>query len=1227
MKNIYIFGIIFLLANGLAYAQKINIYSIYTTKFPIVAADFFVSDQSGKLIKGLNTNSFSILENGKQRKILTLDCPVEKEPEAISSVLTFDISGSMASGAPNINLAKAAGKIWVNSMPLGKSECAVTSFNHLSFVNQDFTTDRDLLLQTIDKFSPRGGTDYNEAFLNDLTGNIKLASKGRAKRVIVFLTDGMPNNPPNETEIINRARKNNIIIYSIAVGMRIPDVLKNISTSTGGMWFEKVARPEQIEAIYLNILEKSQGGRPCQIQWESEIDCDSLKNIEIRLKDFNISESSSYNTGANYLSLLEVTPRWHNFGKIIPPQKEFKDFEIKALSYKVQISNISIPDVDFKIETQINYPILLNKGQSIKIRVSFQPKDTTLKYVKLKISTDACNDNDIVLLGGERNKDEKIELKLIQPNGGERIKASSSTKIIWTGIHPDSPVDLYFSLNIGSDWTSISKNITGNEYVWQVPDTMSDECLMRISTASESDEFIILKGHKAKITSIEWGNDFNTILSGGSDNKSNIWNIANKRILSELIGHNGKINSISINNNNFAATSSDDGTIKIWDLNTSALSKTLYGHANKVTSARWLSSTNLLFSTSYDTDVRIWNVLLGQSGKPMENHIEPILTGDHSPDASLIVTGGIDGKLNFWDVKSNSFLSEISVTNDTIYALDWNRKGDLIACGYENGIIDIYVPGSKIKLKSFKAHSKSVKSLEFSPDSKHLATASDDHTIRIWETINYELIKEFRGHKAGVNCVKWSKDGLKIASGAEDSTVIIWDFLVNSDVSDSLWSICKPNIISFDLDLGPEFVGFFKDSVISNFIENKGNDEEIVNNISITGLNANEFEIVSPIPTFYVPRKGSSAVEIRFKPNSAGLKIAEIHIESGSKSLKQRLKAEAILPVIELLTKNINFGEVPLGDSKQKTEAILKNVSSKPVEILSSSIIGPDEEQFRIIDGGGRFFLQPGETKQIVLEFRPVRMGKTSSEIQFTIANTGTSLTALLFGEGLGKEVKISLEIKNSSAKSGETVKIPLYLFGSAELYKIGIKSINTTIAFNSTLLLPIESTPRGKIINGERKIDVNIPIINQDTIITDLHFLAAWGNAEETELVPENTYSSGLNLFVTEKSGKFRLLDLCHSGGTRFFIDTSLYFLTEIYPNPANKTVTFSYSIIEQEPFELILINSIGKIENIIETGRKASGVYKTTLYIENYQNGLYYLIFKNGSKIEFRKFLIFNN
>ena len=74
------------------------------------------------------------------------------------------------------------------------------------------------------------------------------------------------------------------------------------------------------------------------------------------------------------------------------------------------------------------------------------------------------------------------EVTLLSPNGGEEWVVGTTQNITWKSGYV-SNVKLVYSTNNGSSWTTIISNTstaTGS-YSWKVPDTLSTNCLVKIS--------------------------------------------------------------------------------------------------------------------------------------------------------------------------------------------------------------------------------------------------------------------------------------------------------------------------------------------------------------------------------------------------------------------------------------------------------------------------------------------------------------------------------------------------------------------------------------------------------------------------------------------------------------------------------------------------------------------------------------------------------------------------
>jgi len=77
-------------------------------------------------------------------------------------------------------------------------------------------------------------------------------------------------------------------------------------------------------------------------------------------------------------------------------------------------------------------------------------------------------------------------IDLLLPNGGESISRNSLYDVTWSSNNVNS-VDIYFSLDDGLSWSNIISGYTYSggygQYLWTVPDTNSNQCLIKIESS------------------------------------------------------------------------------------------------------------------------------------------------------------------------------------------------------------------------------------------------------------------------------------------------------------------------------------------------------------------------------------------------------------------------------------------------------------------------------------------------------------------------------------------------------------------------------------------------------------------------------------------------------------------------------------------------------------------------------------------------------------------------
>jgi Ca-activated chloride channel family protein len=214
---------------GITHAQEAQDTQIpqFSSRVQLVEVYATVTDRTGGPVTGLRQSDFEVYENNTRQDISAF--AAGEFPLTVA--LGVDRSWSMA-GNP-LRLAKQASQSFLRALkPDDRS--MVVAINNEAEVIAPLSASRATQARAIDALDPWSTTALHDAVMATLD---RLEPEPGRQALVVFSDGADRYSHATASQVMERARRSNALIYPIAFGKQRPALLAELATVTGGRSF------------------------------------------------------------------------------------------------------------------------------------------------------------------------------------------------------------------------------------------------------------------------------------------------------------------------------------------------------------------------------------------------------------------------------------------------------------------------------------------------------------------------------------------------------------------------------------------------------------------------------------------------------------------------------------------------------------------------------------------------------------------------------------------------------------------------------------------------------------------------------------------------------------------------------------------------------------------------------------------------------------------------------
>lgn len=290
--------------------------------------------------------------------------------------------------------------------------------------------------------------------------------------------------------------------------------------------------------------------------------------------------------------------------------------------------------------------------------------------------------------------------------------------------------------------------------------------------AQNSDEpkLLIQIGHDFRASGLDFNKDGSMLASGSWDNTIKIWDLKTGQVNRTLIGHTDFVYSVDFSHDGkILASGSRDRTVKLWPLNRPDAPMTIQTTA-EIQTVQFFPDGTRVAGAGADGVIRLWNTQSGKGETIPTTHSNYVYSFEISPDGKMLASGSV-AEIKLWDFQTRKEQT-LQWCSNRVDPVIFSPDSKMLAAGCFDGTVLLWNLETGEK-QTIQMHDRSMSSLQFSGDGTTLGSAGGEG-IKFYNLAGKQM-STLEGDTTQTEVIKFSPDGQTLVSGDVEGELKLWD--------------------------------------------------------------------------------------------------------------------------------------------------------------------------------------------------------------------------------------------------------------------------------------------------------------------------------------------------------------------------------------------------------------------------------------------------------------------